>query len=266
MPAMTPERRLRVLRDALARSQSIGPFSIPLVVGLGSGFVASFVVDAILYSRVDTPWRQLVDALAFVVVAAPAWLAVQPRAVRDAHEVLTWLNGWETERWQREIGRRLPSTPRAVPSLLDRLPDTMGLRPLRIELLAVRGELDEARLRADALPGDTAWQRFERAAMREWIAWWSDESPQIDAMEGALHDIDDAEPRLVAEASLAAARARRAAVAGGDAVRPLAAVRPRLGRRPGRYAFPYRTSVVVTVVMIALIASLAVMIAAAVIR
>lgn len=263
---MTPRRRLRVLRDALARSQSIGPFSIPLVVGLGSGFVASFVVDALLYHRVDTPWRQLVDALAFVVVAAPVWLAVQRRDAREAHEVLTWLSGWETERWQRELGRRLPAPPRAVPSLLERLPDTMGLRPLRIELLAIRGDVDEARQRIAVLPTDTAWQRFERAALDEWVAWWSDEPARIEAMERAAADMDDRERRLVAEANVAAARARRAAVDGGDAVGPLAAVRPRLGNRPARYAFTYRTGVVVSVVMIALIASLAVTIAAAVIR
>src|SRR5690606_34238032 len=119
------------------------------------------------FDAVATPWRQVIDAVAFVIVAAPVWLTVQRTDVRHAVEVLTWLNGWETERWQAEIGRRLPAVPRAHPELLDVLPDTMGLRPLRIELLGIRGEDEEAWSRLEALPADTAWQRFERAALAE---------------------------------------------------------------------------------------------------
>lgn len=263
---MRPERRRRALRDALRRPQSIGPLSLPLAVGLGSGFATSFGVDALLFEHVDAPWRQLADAAAFTLVAAPVWIAVGRPDVRDAHDVMTWLNGWETERWQREIGRRPPTLPRATPAILDTLPDTMGLRPLRIELLAVRGELGEARQRLDLLPADTAWQRFERAALEEWIAWWADDPERIGDMELAAATIDDAERALVARAMVAAARARRAAVEGGDAIGPLAAIRPHLGNRPGRYAFAYRTGIVVSVALIGIVASLAVMVTAAVIR
>ena len=260
----TPDRA-RLLRTALHRPQSIGPVSLPVVIGLASGFVASFVIDALLFERIGTPWRQFVDAGVFVLVAAPVWLTVQRPAVRHAHETLTWLQGWETERWQREVGRRLPGPPRMTPELLDHLPDTMGLRPLHVELLAVRGELDEARRRLDLLPADTPWQRFERAALSEWIAWWADEPDRTRAMEAALPD-DDAERALVARVMLATARARRAALAGGDAVGLLAAERAALGKRPARYAFGYGTGVVVSIVLVALVASLAVTVLAAVIR
>ena len=54
----------------------------------------------------------------------------------------------------------------------------MGLRPLRVELLAANGRLDEARDRLALLPTDTPWQRFERAALAEWVAWWADEPEQ----------------------------------------------------------------------------------------
>lgn len=259
-------QRMRALRDALHRAQSIGPFSLPPVAGLGSGFIVSFLVDALLFEHVDTPWRQFGDAAAFALVAAPIWLLVQRPSVRHAHEVLTWLNGWETERWQGELGRRLPALPRATPQVLDVLPDTMGLRPLRVELLAVRGEPAEARERLGQLPTDTSWQRFERAALDEWIAWWSDEPERVMAMEASIPGIEDAERTLVARAMVGAARARRAAVSGGDAIGPLAAIRPELGDRPGRYAFGYRTGVIVSVVLMGLIASVAVMIAAAIIR
>ena len=259
-------RRVRALRDALRRPQSLGPISIPVIVGLASGFIASFLVDALLFERVGTPWRQFVDALAFAIVAAPVWLAIQRRDVRHAIEVMTWLNGWETERWQGEIGRRLHALPRATPAILASLPDTMGLRPLRIELLAVSGQWDEARERLDQLPADTPWQRFERAALEEWISFLSDGPEVIGPMRIAATQVDDAERSLVARVMVAAAEARRAAVVNGDAIAALAAVHPALGDRAGRYAFRYATGIVVNVALIGVIASLAVMVTAAVMR
>jgi hypothetical protein len=265
MTMLTRQERLSALRDALRREQSIGPFSIPVLIGLGSGFLASFVADALLYDVVDTPWRQVVDAVVFAVVAAPVWLAVQRRAVRQAIEVMTWLNGWETERWQHEVGRRLPALPRSTPQLLDALPDTMGLRPLRVELLAARGELDEAWERLEALPSDTPWQRFERAALAEWISFVTDGPERLGAMAEAAPEVRD-DRSIVARVMVAAAKARRAAVGGGDAIGPLAALRPELGDLPGRYAFPYRTGIILSVLAISLIASTAVTITALIIR
>lgn len=237
-----------------------------MTLGLGAGFLASFVVDAALSDRVGTPLRQVADAVAFVVVAAPVWLAVQPRRVRDAHDVLAWLNGWETDRWSREIGRRLGWLPRARPEILDRLPDTLGLRPLRVELLAARGELAEARQRAEQLPTDTPWQRFERAALEEWVAWWSDRPALIERMRAAARELDGEDRALVARVMVAAAEARRASTAGGDAATPLAALRPELGNRLGRYAFGHRTGIVVFVVLIGAVAAASVAVAAAVLR
>ena len=259
--------RATVLRDALRRASSIGPVSLPVTLGLGAGIAASFAVDAALIDAVGSPARQVVDALTFSAVAAVTWIAVQPRRVRDAHDVLAWLNGWETERWSREVGRRLPGLPRTRPSLLDELPDTLGLRPLRIELLAVRGELAEASERVRTLPDDTPWQRFERAALDEWVAWWSGQPPRLDEMRAGLRELPpDDERRLVATAMVAAADARRRADAGEDAVAPLAAVRSELGDRLGRYAFGYRTGVVVIVSMIGALAAATIVLAAAILR
>jgi hypothetical protein len=267
MPSpLTRHQRSRALRVALRDAQSIGPFSIPVVVGLLAGFGASFVVDAVLYELVVTPWRQFLDAAVFAVVAAPVWLTVQRPDVRDAHDTIAWLNAWETERWQNELGRRLPALPRATPELLDSLPDTMGLRPLRVELLGARGEMDEAWQRLERLPTDTPWQRFERAALEEWLLWWTDGPRQVSAMRAALADVDDPERNLAGRAMVAAAEARRAAVAGGDVISPLAALRPALGDRPRRYAFSYQTGVLISIALIGIIASLAVTVTAAVIR
>jgi len=257
---------VRAVGAALRRAQSIGPFSVPVVVGLGSGFVASFVVDAVLFDVVGTPLRQLLDALAFAVVAAPAWIGATRRDVRDAIEVASWLNGWEMERWQRELGRRLPGPPRSTPALLDRIPDTMGLRPLRVELLALHGRLTEAEERLRGLPSDTAWQRFERAALDEWLSFVHDGPELLEPMRRAVDGVEDADRRLVARATVAMAEARRAAVRGADAVAPLAAVRHALGDRPNRYAFPYRTGIAVSVAAIAVVATAAVTVTAAIIR
>ena len=311
--AMTSQARLdrlHALRRSLYRAQAIGPFSIPLAAGLGLGFLASFAVDAALYRSVDIPLRQVIDAAVFAAVAAPVWLLVQRGAVRDAHEVMSWLNGWETERWQIEIGRRLSTLPRANPGVLDALPDTMGLRPLRVELLAVRGQHGvepsnraRARLqktpdererllalvferlgckglvaagllrrdpgaydRLEHLPTDTPWQRFERAALEEGLAFLGDGPALIGPMEAWAAQIDDDERRLVARGMVAAARARRAAVDGSDAIGPLAALREELDDRPRRYAYPYWTGVVLMVGAIAVLASAAVAITAAIIR
>ena len=259
-------QRVRALREALRRPQSVGPISIPVVVGLASGFIASFVVDALLFERLGTPWRQIVDALAFAIVAAPVWLGIQRRDVRHAIEVMTWLNGWETERWQGEIGRRLPALPRATPAILASLPDTMGLRPLCIELLAVTGQWDEARQRLEQLPTNTPWQRFEYDALREWVSFLSDGPELIAQMRAAAAQVNDTERSLVTRAMVAVAEARRAAVDNGDAVRPLAALHPALGDRAGRYAFRYATGILVNVALIGVIASVAVMVTAAVMR
>jgi hypothetical protein len=258
--------RVRALGSALRREQSIGPFSIPVVVGLGSGFLASFAVDALLFDSVTSPMRQFIDAVAFALVAAPAWIAVQRGDIRDAHDAVSWLNAWETERWQTELGRRLPSLPRAIPNLVDVLPDTMGLRPLRVELLAVQGRLTEAEERLRQLPTDTGWQRFERAALDEWLSFLHDGPELLEPMRRAVAEVEDSERRLVARASVALAEARRAAIGGGDAVTPLATIRPALGDRPNRYAFSYRTGIIVSVALIAIVATLAVTLTAAIIR
>ncbi|MDQ3689262.1 MAG: hypothetical protein M3406_04355 [Chloroflexota bacterium] len=252
----TPELhpRARALADAFRRAESLGPIR-PAVVGLVAGLIGAYVADGLLFRLLGTPLRQIVDAVVFAAIMAPLWLFVQPVGVRRANDVMTWLNGWETERWQNELGRRLTALPRATPAMVDALPDTLGLRPLRVELLAASGRTDEARERLTALPDDTPWQRFERTALTEWVAWWSDEPGDRAEMRRSAGSIEDEERRLAARAMVAAAEARRAATSGGDAVAPLAAIRDELGDRPRRYAFGYTAGVVMMVALMGLIAS-----------
>jgi len=256
---------MRALSEAFRRAESIGPFR-PAVVGLTAGLIAAYLADGLLLRIVGTPLRQLVDAAVFVAVMAPLWLLVQPAGVRRANDVMTWLNGWETERWQDEMGQRLTALPRATPAMVDALPDTMGLRPLRVELLAANGRVEEARERLATLPKDTPWQRFETAALAEWVAWWSDEPGDRHDMRRAAEEIQDEERRLAARAMIAAAEARRAATSGGDAVAPLSAVRDALGDRPRRYAFGYTAGIVLMVVLMGLVASVTITIASGIIR
>jgi hypothetical protein len=261
-----PDRR-RALNEAFKRAESFGPIR-PAVVGLAGGLVASYVAEALLAPLIGAPVRQLASAAVFVAVMAPLWLLVQPASVRRAYDVMTWLNGGESERWQGELGRRLTALPRATPAMVDALPDTMGLRPLRVELLAANGRLDEARERLALLPTDTPWQRFERAALAEWIAWWSDEPEDLSEMRRAAEALEgqDEERWLAARAMVAAAEARRAATAGGDAVGPLSALRDELGDRPRRYAYGYTAGVLVMVVLMGIVASITITIGASIIR
>jgi len=263
-PSFRPERT-RALAEAFQRAQSIGPIR-PAAIGLAGGLVAAYVADGLLLGILGTPLRQIVDTAVFVAVMAPLWLLVQPAAVRRATDVMTWLNGWETERWQSELGRRLTALPRARPGVVDSLPDTLGLRPLRVELLAASGRLEEARDRLIALPADTPWQRFERAALAEWVAWWADEPGDRDAMRSAVPEIDDEERKLAARVMTAAAEARRAATGGGDAIGPLSALRNDLGDRPNRYAFGYTAGVLVMVTLMGLVASVTITVASGFIR
>jgi hypothetical protein len=265
-PPFRPERST-ALREAFRRAESLGPVR-PAVIGLAGGLVASYVADVLLAPVIGAPVRQLAAAAVFVAVMAPLWLLVQPASVRRAYDVMTWLNGWESERWQGELGRRLTALPRATPAMVDALPDTMGLRPLRVELLAANGRLDEARERLSLLPTDTPWQRFERAALAEWVAWWSDEPARVDEMRVALAEIEDEdeERRLAARAMVAAAEARRAAISDGDAMGPLAGLRDELGDRPRRYAYGYTAGVLVMVVLMGIVASITITIGASIIR
>ena len=260
-----PDPRSRVLREAFRRAESIGPMR-PAMIGLVGGLIVAYVANSPSATSLGTPLRQVAAAAVFAAVMAPLWLLLQPAGVRRALDVMTWLNGWETERWQEELGRRLTALPRATPEIVDSLPDTMGLRPLRVELLAASGRLGEARGRLDLLPTDTRWQRFEHAALHEWVAWWADEPGDRDAMRAAAAGIEDEEQRLVARAMVAAAEARRAATSGGDAVGPLAALRDALGDRPRRYAFGYTAGAVGTVGLMAIIASLTITVGAGLIR
>ena len=266
MPAQPfrPNHR-RALNEAFKRAESFGPIR-PAAVGLAAGLIASYVADGLLAPILGPPLRQFADAAVFVAFMAPIWLLVQPASVRAAHDVLTWLNGWESERWQAELGRRLTVVPRATPAMVDALPETMGLRPLRVELLAVNGRLDEARDRLAQLPTDTPWQRFERAALSEWVAWWADEPERIDGMRSTVDDIADEERRLAARVMTAAAEARRAAISGGDAMGPLAGLRDAVGDRSRRYAFGYTAGILVMVALMGIVASITITIGAGFIR
>lgn len=264
-PAPPRPDRSRALREAFRRAESIGPIR-PSVVGLAGGLVASYVADGLLAPILGTPLRQIVSAAVFVAVMAPLWLLVQPASVRKAHDVMTWLNGWETERWQTELGRRLTALPRAEPAIVDALPDTMGLRPLRVELLTANGRLDEARERLALLPADTPWQQFERAALTEWVAWWADEPSHVEAMRAAEPAIEDPERRLAARVMTAAAEARRAAISNGDAMRPLAELRDELGDRPRRYAYGYTAGVIGMAMLMGILASITITVGASLIR
>ena len=102
MTALPRPDRTVALREAFRRAESFGPIR-PAVVGLAAGLIASYVADGLLAPILSAPLRQLADSVVFVAFMAPIWLLVQPAAVRRAHDVMTWLNGWETEKIPKQL-------------------------------------------------------------------------------------------------------------------------------------------------------------------
>lgn len=253
----TMAERGAIVGRAIERAQAVGPIAAPAALGVISGTLVSTTATLwIGRSALELGWPVL-PLLVFALVAAPVWLVSTPRRVSQALESLTWLVGRESERWQAIIGRRLPIPARSVPRLFARLPDTDEVRPLRVELLAGMGRIDEARAELARLPLETPSERFEHAVLREHVSFCGSAPDERQAIRAALDELTDEEARLEGEAHLAYADARRAALAGGDALAPLVAIRPAIGSRAGRYQLGHRRGVVLVVAGIALVGAVA---------
>jgi hypothetical protein len=258
--------RLRAVARAFERAQSIGPVAAGPALGLVAALLASTAVDLLLHETLGMPLRPILAIGVFVAVGSAVWIGAMPPRVVRASEALGWLVAREQERWSRAVGRRLPFSPRNVPRLLEQLPPSDLLRPLRVELLAVANRMGEARGELEQLPETAPDRRFERAALAEYIALLEGRPDQRAPMREALAEIEAAEPRLEAVVSLAVSDARRAAVNGGDAIGPLADVRAELGELATRRQFGYRRGVLLVVAAMGIVAAIAVVVTSALVR
>ncbi len=166
----------------------------------------------------------------FLVVAFGVQLLLLRGRLRAALEAFSWIGRSEWLRAREALGDPFPNSPKAARARVAR--GEIPLHSGSVDVLVAAGELDEARRVADALPADSEWQRFERAAQRDWVEWVvTGQGGLRPETEAAAAAIRDPEERLQAEGVLALAQARARYAAGGDWKEPLARVRQQIGPR-----------------------------------
>jgi hypothetical protein len=251
----SPTDRAMLLFRAIERCQAMGPVSAPLALGFLAGAVAStatLVAGVSLGSLVVTVASSAVFA---AVTLSVMYVAVPPRVAR-AYAPLAWLIRVERRALRTHMSQRLPRTFGGVRRLLDSLPDTDELRPLRIELLTTFGRTAEARSELDQLTPMTATAEAEAAELSAHIAWGEGRTDvaAIDRLAAAVARIDDPDDRMRYTVAHALALTRAGIVAGDEhAIDDLASIQLQLGEPATALNVPYARAVIVTVLAFAAI-------------
>jgi hypothetical protein len=242
-PAGQPgSRALGSIAAAIREPGMVGPFGLPELSMLVA-FVLTWIVVPFLLPR-DAHWliQITVPSLVAAVVAAEAYIRSMPPRSRRAFEAFSWLGEWELARAQELSGRPVPTSPEEARRWLAERPervDRLDEAALRVEVLVLAGEIDDARSLVERMHARTAtgWERFEVAALRDLVDWRSGGEGDLPGMAAAAEAIQpiDSDDRLRADVTVAVARVRRRMADGrstpGDAAEPLVEVRERLGDR-----------------------------------
>jgi hypothetical protein len=249
---LPPLKRAMLLRKAIDREQAMGPMPAPIVLALLVGITGS-TSALLLGSAVDPLVRDAVSGAAFIGLSLGVLWVATPRRVVDAHGVIRWVVDAERRMWGERFGRPMPRLILNLKQLLDWLPDGVHARPLRIEVLATMGRIDEAREELAGLPLGTAEERATEAELAAYVAWCDAKTDEaaIDRWAEELPGVEDPAARLRLRVSYAVALARRASISGDRAaVDHLLAVRPLIGSVGSRLRDPgVIGSVIVIVVM-----------------
>jgi hypothetical protein len=252
---LTPLKRETLLREAIDREQAIGPLPAPFVLAILAGIAASTVV-LLVGSGLDPFVREVASGMALTGVSlAVLWVAT-PRRVVDAHGVMRWLVDAERRMWSERFGRPMPRVLLNLRQLLDWVPDDAEALPLRIEVLAALGRIDEARAELAGLPSETAEQRATQAELASYVAWSDGKVDEAanDRWEHELPAIEDPRARLRLTVSRAVAKARQASILrDATAVDHLLAVRPLIGPVGSRFNDPGAVGVIIVIVLVGLI-------------
>jgi hypothetical protein len=186
--------------------------------------------------KIDDQLRiALTSALAAVLGTEAYIRAVTPRS-RRAFEAFSWLGEWELAQVRALTGGGPPSNELAARHWLLANKETPELRWVRVEVLAMAKQFDEARAVADRMVDTDPAERFDKAAAVDFADWFAGGDGDLAAVEAAAADIlpVDGDARLRAEVAVAAAKVRRRIAAGDDLIaagEPLRQVRRQLGRR-----------------------------------
>ena len=184
--------------------------------------------------------RVVVLAGVAAIVGTEAYIRAMTTRSRRAFEAFSWLGEWELARAKAAVGS-LPLSREAAVAWLAAHPMGPILRPnelpVRIEIELLAGRHDQARALLARLPNESPWERFERAALADFVDWRAGGPGDVASREAAARDLEppDGDERLRAEVTIAVARVRRLMADGraeaGDAAAPLVEVRDLLGSR-----------------------------------
>lgn len=240
-PAGQPgSRAIGSIAEAIRAPSMLGPFGMPEIAMLVA-FVATWIVVPLLLPRGAGLLVELgVPGVIGAILATEAYVRAMPPRSRRAFEAFSWLGEWELARARATVGG-VPTTPEDAASWLAAHPEgaivNRDALPIRVEILVLAGQFDEARAAIERLPDTTPWDRFERAALADLVDWRVGGDGDLAAMHSTAEAIQplDGDERLRAEVTIAVAEVRRlmadGRAAAGDAAQPLLDVRPRLGRR-----------------------------------
>jgi hypothetical protein len=232
----TAGRKIGDVKRAILAPGVVGPFGLP-EVGLLVALVATWLAGALLLpAGIPEPLRLGSLVLLGAVAGAEAWIRSMPAPARRAFEAFSWLGEWEIANVRALTGGGVPTTPLAARQWLLAHPERPEDRWLRVEILVLAGQLDEARAVAGRMPATTPAERVDRAVSLDLADWFAGGPGDVAAMQAAAAGLepDDDEGRLRAEVAVAVAQVRRRMAEGVDLVEagaPLREVRERLGRR-----------------------------------
>ena len=149
----------------------------------------------------------------------------------DALAVAVWARLHAEDEWQRLGAGRIPIGREQAEAWLAAHPDEATLRAQRLSAQLSAGRLEEARRTLETYPTATPYQRFDQAVDGWILDFVEGRQPALNEVEALAREIDSPDERMVAESSLALARAYLAVATGGDPMAVLAAARPELGDR-----------------------------------
>jgi len=225
--AIEPERRVGTLAAVFRRALRTSL----IIANVAAGIIAFgvLVVGSQRGAQVPVILLMPIAAAVFGIVACVLLPVLVRGPLRDALETFAWIGRWSSLRWRDIAGRRPPATPAAARAWLDATPADPAHAQLRAEAALIAGDLAEAGRAIDGFPAGTAWDAFEREAMRAEVAWMGGGRLDLGAARRALAAVDDDMATLRGRALLATIQARGRLADGAGWREPLEELRPALG-------------------------------------
>jgi hypothetical protein len=237
-PAGQPgSRAFGNISEAIRSPARLGPISVPELSMVVAVVVSVLVVPLLIPQALPSLGRSVLLGVVTSIIATEVYVRAWPSVSRRAFEAFSWLGEWELAGFRARTGSGPPTSPGKAAAWLDRRAEQPEERAIRIEVLLFAGRIDEARALLSRLSTESAWDRFEVAALGDLVEWHAGGDGVLPAMEAAAAEILPAggDERLRAEVSIATAKVRRRMAEGGftpeEVVQPLLAVRDALGRR-----------------------------------